>query len=474
MKLLRHATAAFTANVATAAAQYALLLLVARGLGPDAFGTFMFALTFGSLVAVLPNFGLDRIVVRQVVREREAGSLWFAAAGVLRLGLGAIAMLVAALLLPAIAPPGQPFDTTLLIVLSLVVALAAELCRSVLYAFEALTLETGLRVVGRAIMLAAAALALLAGRTLSQLAVGLAAAAIIEAVVYLQVTVRRLGLHRQWPSSQAVRSLFVSAAPIACHTLFVLLYFRTNLLIVASVAGTAAAGQFGAAFTFVQVLQVASGSLASVLLPHFVHRETEGPAALASRIDTATRLLLAGIVPAAALLSLLAPEIVQIVYSSRFAAAAPALVVLAWAPVFMFMGSLHGSLLIVLDAERTLFWLSLVAAVVSVAANLVLIRWLGLLGASLATVGTEALVGLSCLALVRRRTGAPDAAAVAWPAVVALAAVALVASGAQLPLTVRLLAALGTAAASLLWMRLAGGPAWRSVQLVLTARRAQA
>jgi O-antigen/teichoic acid export membrane protein len=72
MKLLKHATAAFTANLVTAGAQYALVVLIARGLGPDAFGGFVFALAFGSLVAVLPNFGLDRILVRHVVRDRAA------------------------------------------------------------------------------------------------------------------------------------------------------------------------------------------------------------------------------------------------------------------------------------------------------------------------------------------------------------------------------------------------------------------
>src|SRR5688572_30618498 len=107
MKLLKHATAAFTANTVTAGAQYALVVLIARGLGPDAFGGFVFALAFGSLIAVLPNFGLDRILVRQVVRDRAAASSWFAAAGTLRLGLAVAAIAVAALLLPALVPAGE-------------------------------------------------------------------------------------------------------------------------------------------------------------------------------------------------------------------------------------------------------------------------------------------------------------------------------------------------------------------------------
>ena len=471
MKLLKHATAAFTANTVTAGAQYALVVLIARGLGPDAFGGFVFALAFGSLVAVLPNFGLDRILVRQVVRDRAAASSWFAAAGTLRLGLAVAAIAVAALLLPALVPAGQSTTAAFLIVLSLILALAAELCRSALYASEALAFETALRLAGRALTLGAAATAVVFGRSLRALGLALAVAAAIEAAVYLQATVRRLRLHWERPAAATVRALVVGAAPIACSTLFVLLYFRANVLLLTAYAGTEAAGQFGAAFTFLQVLQVASGSLAAVLLPHFVQREADGAGALRTRIDTATRVLLAAVVPAAATLALLAPEIVQLVYSSRYAGAVPALAVLAWAAVFMFMGSLHGSLLIAMDDERVVFWLSLAAAIFSLTANVLLIGPFGVIGASWVTVATEALVGLTCLILVRRRTGAPRLSAVAWPAAIAAAVAVLVVSpAAALPLAVRGLLALGVITAVLIWIRVTAGTVWSGVWQALGAR----
>ena len=181
-----------------------------------------------------------------------------------------------------------------------------------------------------------------------------------------------------------------------------------------------------------------------MLLPHFVQREGAGADALRTRIDTATRVLLAAVVPAAAALALLAPEIVQLVYSSRYAGAVPVLAVLAWAAVFMFMGSLHGSLLIALDHERVVFWLSLAAAIFSLTANVLLIGPFGVIGASWVTVATEALVGLTCLILVRRRTGAPRLSAVAWPAAITAAvAVVVVSPAGALPLAVRGLIVLG-------------------------------
>ncbi len=471
MTLLKHATTAFTANAVTAAAQYAVVVLIARQLGPEAFGTFVFATTLGGLIAVLPNFGLDRIVQRHVIRERERLATWLTSAALLRLVLAAVAAAVAVTIVPRLAPVGSSPGAILLIVLTLIVALGAELSRAVLYASDAVGYELGLRVAGRALVLGVVIVTVSSGGGLDGVAVALLASGVAEVGLYAGAMVRRVGFQLRAPSGRAMRTLAASAMPVAFNTLFVLLYFRASVLLIATWAGSQAAGQFGAAFTFVQVLQVASGSLAAVLLPHFVL-----PAAGSvptDRIDTVTRVLLAGIVPAAAGLSLLAPEIIGLVYSSRYAAAGPALAILGWAPVFMFLGSLHGTLLIAFDAERTLFWLSLAAAILSLSANAWLIPRFGLIGASWSTLGTEAFVGVSCLLLVRRRTGGPHLRPLAWPALLAAGAAAAAAAAmtAGWPLAARVTIVGATLALAMVWLRRTAGTAWHEMVAALAAGR---
>ena len=190
-------------------------------------------------------------------------------------------------------------------------------------------------------------------------------------------------------------------------------YFRASVLFIARWVGPEAAGQFGAAFTFVQVLQVASGSLAAVLLPHFV-RQAAGRA-VAGRIDTVTRLLLTGIVPVAAGLSLLAPEIVGVVYASGSGRRAGPHRSSPGRRSSCSWDRSHGSLLIALDAERALFWISLVAAALSLAANTWLIPRFGFGRPAGSTVGTEALcrIDLPGAGAAADRRAAPRAPGVA-------------------------------------------------------------
>lgn len=468
MQFLKNVTAAFTANAVTAGAQYVLVVLVARGLGPEAFGAFVFALTFGTLAAVVPNFGLDRVLLKQLVREPSQRSAWFASAASLRLVLAILGVAAATALIPWVAPHGTA-RAVFLILLSLVFALGAELCRSVFYAAGAMPLEAVYRATGRLLTLAAAVAAVVAGGTLDHLAAALAGAALLEAALYGWITARRFAIGWTAPDRAMLRTLAAAAAPIALNTLFVLVYFRASVLMVTAWSGVEAAGQFGAAFTFLQVLQVASGAFATVVLPYFVRQQTGGTS-IGPRVDAATRLLLLTIVPVAAALSLLAPEVVRLVYSARFDAAAPVLQVLAWASVFMFLGSLHGTLLIALDAERVLLWLGPLATVVSLTANALLIRRFGIVGAAWATLATEALVGVVCLLAVRDRIGSLRLRSLAWPVAIGAAVSAVLLSAPLPPLPVRALIAAAAAAAAALGLRVVAGPAWHTVWQAVTAK----
>ena len=95
MTLLKHATAAFLANAVTAAAHTRWWWSWHAGWARTPSAGSSSRSTLGGLIAVLPNFGLDRIVQRQVIRERERLVEWVASAAVLRLLLAGAAIGVA-------------------------------------------------------------------------------------------------------------------------------------------------------------------------------------------------------------------------------------------------------------------------------------------------------------------------------------------------------------------------------------------
>ena len=455
------------ANVITAGGQYLIIVLVARRLGPESFGHFVFALTFGGLVVTLCNFGIDRVLIRAIVRQQDALSAYLWSAFALRATLAAVTMAGAAAILVALRYTGELRLTILLVVASLVLALFSELWRSALYASHAMVAEARLRAAGRFTALAAVAAAVWGGGRLLHVVIALSIAALVEVAIYTAGTWSRVAVRFQAPSARLCRELAVSAWPLAVNTLFVMVYFRFNIIMLTHWSGSEAAGIFGAAFTFVQALQVVSGSIAGVVLPQFVQRHADGDETLRGAVDRTTYLLLLGIVPVAVLLSMMAPDIIHLVYGARYDAAAPALRVLAWANIFMFIGSLYGTVLLVLHGERALMWMSIGAAMVSLAANRLLIPALGIVGASWASVATEALVAIVSVGLVWRRLGRLSLRGMSKPlAVGATLGLALAAAG-DLGLPARGGVAIVALVLSVLIFRAMPPEAWRVLREML-------
>ena len=64
-------------DVVSTLATVGLWLLMARKLGEAAFGTFTFSLAVATLLTTLANFGQDRILTREVARDRRQLRLYF-------------------------------------------------------------------------------------------------------------------------------------------------------------------------------------------------------------------------------------------------------------------------------------------------------------------------------------------------------------------------------------------------------------
>lgn len=430
------------ANVVTSGAQYLIVVLAARALGPETFGTYLFAFTFASFFATICNFGLDRVLIRELVHRPAGTSTNLLAAAALRLLLGLLSL---ALALVAAWWLGYRPELRLVIALLLVsqiLGLFSELVRSVLFAGGAMPREAKLRATGRLVAVVAVAGSLFMGWKIVGLAGALGIGAFLELLLYAAAVARRGALHRVQVEWDVAKDLARSAWPIAVHTALVVLYFRINIVMLTSWAGPGAAGLFGVAFTFLQVLQVVSGSAAGVILPTLTARKMEGSDSVRSAVRTTTFYTLLFVLPTTVGMSLMAGDLVGVVYGSQYSGAVPALAVLVWANPFMFLGSLYGTLLIVLNAERSLIPLSAAALVVSGVANYLLVPSLGPVGAAWASVVTEGAVAAAAFWAVRSRLGRIGGGAVMLRPVMVAGAVAA--------------ALLGLRAASAPWRALAG------------------
>lgn len=211
-----------------------------------------------------------------------------------------------------------------------------------------------------------------------------------------------------WQTSGAVMpALLRASAPIASLALLKVLYQKLSVYMLSTYAGAAATGWFSAALRPIDALQIGHIALLGALFPVMVqkHAGRKKESRTHTRIFSISwwLLLTLGIL-GAAILFLLAPLLVQLLYGSRFEPTIPALRLLAWTLIPYSVNIYLSSDLLSAGNERQVafaFMLSLL--VLAGLSGWWIPRW-GLLGACLARLSAETIQAAIFLYLSKFRS----------------------------------------------------------------------
>jgi len=381
--------------------------LIARTLRSAGYGQWSTIFAVLSLTSYFMSFGAESIVVREAARHPEREHEWLGAIMAMRLialapvmvvSLGAILLLQQShtmLLVGLILVVFMPFDGVG--VLQLVFQLRVNnripmvvlTLRSVLWAIAVFVIyERGGGMVALAIALV---LTNLAG-------------SILQTVSAL----RALG---RWPRPSRARlgELLRASLPLGLTGMLVVGYGRIDQVIVLQVAGSRAAGLYGAVYSILDRAHFVPISVLVTLSPIMAAAWPADPKRMLRAARLTAELMAITSFGALAFASVAATPLVRLFFGSEYTAAAPALPVLGGAFVFICFGYLNGNLMVVLGLQRRFLKISLIALVVNLAGNLVLVPLTGFIGAAWMTLGTEVLVCAMSLSAILHELDRP------WP-----------------------------------------------------------
>jgi O-antigen/teichoic acid export membrane protein len=425
--MIRNAVLSLGASLAARAASALLFLLLAREAGPAPAGTFSLGTTYLAIFGAL-LWGLDELAVREVARAPELTGRFFSHLLALRVALSALLL---GLLLLVVAAAGYAPATTAflqLVALSLPADGISAVLQALFVAHRRLGVPFAAGLALFALRLGGGAWALAAGLGLQAIATVWVAGAWLAAGLYLGAAlallrpgrVGLLPLDRAW-----WLGLLGPALPFVLISALTIVEWQLDVLLLSLLRGEREVGWYSAAMTIFVALWLIPQAYRTALFPEMARRA--GPHELELLYTRALQILLALALPIAAGLTLLAPEIVALLYRGDFEPSVPALQVLAWVLVPLFLNVPGVRLLLVRERQGWLAGLVALSLAANVAANLVLIPAWGVLGAAVArALSTGLFYGLHLLAL-RRYVGDLGLLRAAWrPALATAAMTALV------------------------------------------------
>jgi O-antigen/teichoic acid export membrane protein len=215
------------------------------------------------------------------------------------------------------------------------------------------------------------------------------------------------------------RQWLVASLPFAMTFVITTIYFKADQPILKLFRPYSEVGLYIAAYKPFEALLFVPVAMLNVIYPVLALLHREAPERLVPGIERFFRLLLLIGWPISVGIVVLAHGLTQLMWGAHYPGAEVALAILGAGVFMLFVNNAFIAALNSIDRQLSFTWASVAAMVANVALNFALIPPFGYIGASLATVATEAVLLGAAWWLVRRHLATIDLARLGWRIVLA-------------------------------------------------------
>ena len=413
--LVQNTALMYGAAVTAGAVQYAVLVIVARTLGPNHLGVVVLATTVASLMAAALELGVSPVLIRFRTVEKDDSKLWSAIVRsmarivtFIAVGMAGLALLV--LVIAATDPRLRVEMTTAAFALGIAAPTGLfTFCQGYLVSYSRFgtiaLLNVGMAVMRLAVIAALAA----AGRLTATTALAIylltvcGAAALSWRVTLGQANLPHVG-------RRARKRARMLVAPYLRWTMLgratVALVGRLDIFLTSLIAGATTTGIYGVASQSAAPFGMLATAVGEVSFPHLVAQEKKGDGRAAIRRWLRWLPVLA---VGGSALAVGGAYILPRIMGARFQAATEPFVVLMIAYSFQVWLQPVGVFLYASDRQRRAVFIAVGQTIVVTALDVVLIPRYGALGPALAIlIMTCAAAPVMVAAALRQRRGGPD------------------------------------------------------------------
>ena len=365
--------------------------IIARYLGPYAFGDLSFADAFAALFAAVGTLGLDSFIIREIIQHPDKRDEILGTSLVMRLAANAVLIPLAILTYLAFRQLSTN-ETELSLALLIAFCSSAALFKSfniidsyfqsqvaskyvVQVQNVCLVLSTGVKI------------ALIYNHApVLYFAVALVFDSAILALGLLFIYKRKqLHLHTWTFNWVRAKSLIQQSWPLILTAVMISVYMKIDQVMLKS-SGSKIVGIYSAAARISESWYFIPVAIVTSVFPAIIHARKTDIERYHKRLQNLYDLLVAISLPVAILVSIFANQIIHILYGNPYQGAGILLSIHIWSGIFVFLGSASSQFLLAEGFTLISFSRTAFGALVNVVLNLWLIPIYGALGASIATL----------------------------------------------------------------------------------------
>jgi O-antigen/teichoic acid export membrane protein len=377
-------------------------IYVARYLGPERFGLLSYSLSFVWLFSSLSSFGLDDILVRELVkrpkqRKNLLGTVfWLKVCGTVVMGIAIAA---------ALHFKTEDEQTYWMIAL-ITFGFLFQSTNVVDFYFQS-QVQSKFAVRAQAIQLILTSLFKIYlvwnQAELIWFAFALMLDQAVVAVLFLLVYHWKIGwfpfFSFRWTEA---KKLMIDAWPLIFAGMVVSVYMKIDQVMLKEMLDAKAVGVYAAAVKLCEAWYFLPTALIASLFPAVIEAKIKSKTLYDKRVQNLYDLMVWSSIAVALPTTLLADWVILILYGIDFQEAADVLRIYIWAGVFVTLGIASSKWLIAENLQRYLFFRTILGALLNVGFNLWLIPIYGIKGAAIATLVAQGTVGFLSLSFFKK------------------------------------------------------------------------
>ena len=396
-RIIKNTGVFFAAQVVTYLIAFLYTIYTAQYLGAEGFGILTSGLAFTLIFGTFADLGLSPLTVREVSRDKSLHSRYTGNIILIKLLLSIVTFvfMVAIINIQTNAP--LMIGVVYILALWVVVNSFSQLFYSVFQAYEKMEYQSISSIINSVILLLGVIYGVHLGLGVLWFAFIylLASTVVLVYCSYIYLTkFKKPIFEADW---QFWKLTIVAALPLSIASIFSIIAFRVDTVLLSIIQGPTAVGWYGAAYKLIESLMFVPMVYTSAIFPVLSNFHISSQESLKLLYKKSVKYLTMLGLPIAAGTTIFAQNIIIFLYGSSYYPAVIALQILIWTIPFLFLTYIFSTLFISINKQNVILKITFIAMIFNVIANLLLIPKYSYIAAASLTVLTELLGAVLCL-----------------------------------------------------------------------------
>ncbi|MDQ1275371.1 MAG: hypothetical protein QG610_944 [Euryarchaeota archaeon] len=401
-KIARNSLFLLSGQVVSLVFGFFYFVYMARYLGAEDLGVLSFALSFTIIIGLIGDLGLSSLMTREISRNQSLAPKYLGNVFLIKILLAIVTFGIVAAAINILGYSEQTIKVVYIITLSNIATNFTQTFYSIFQAFERFEYQSIGLILNSAFMLIGTSLVIVQRLDLIYFAFVYLIVNVITLVYSLVFCLWKFTIPCLRIDWVFWKKTILESIPFWLNSVFVIIYFKVDMVMLSTMVGDTAVGWYAASYRLIDALIFIPSVFMSIMYPIFSKFHISSRDSLEFAFKKSFKFLTIIAIPIGIGTTLLAEDIILLIYGIEYTPSVIALQILIWASVLSFINYTPATYLTSTNKQRTLMVLTFMGAILNIILNFTLIPMLSYNGAAIATVCTELAVGLLTINSIHR------------------------------------------------------------------------